>query len=93
MRQHRLLGAVALLIALNASFGIGAASPPQTEFLGFRLGEELRYVLGPPEELLQGESAMWTIRLEEIREDPGEPAVGVFVFGFERTAALSIGSG
>ncbi len=93
MRQNRFLGAATLLIASSASLGIGAAPTRQAELLGFRLGEELRYVLGPQEKLLQGESAVWTIRLDEIREQPGEPAVGVFALGFERTAVLSAGSG
>ena len=63
MWRNRFLGTATLLIALHASFGKGATSPPQAAFLGFRLGQELRYVLGPQEQLLEGESAMWTIRL------------------------------
>ncbi len=68
----------------------GVPSGAQSEFLGFRLGEELRYALGPRSSLLDGESAVWTIRLDEIREEPGEAAVGVFELGYERSAPLSV---
>ena len=44
-------------------------------FLGFQLGEERRYVLGPPQELYAGENGMWSIRL---RETLGDPPEGIF---------------
>ena len=50
------------------------AAPGQGEkFLGYEVGEERRYVLGPPESLLRGEMGMWSIRLEEVYQTDGEP--------------------
>ena len=85
-----------VLIGLAASAAVAsgngpAVSAPQQEFLGYRLGEERIYVLGPQEEIYGGESALWTIQLDEIRE--GDPTVGVFDLGFERSASMSAGSG
>ena len=87
----------ALLLALFSAFaasGLSAASgapPPfQNDFFGFQVGEELRYVLGPPGELFGGESATWTIALAGVREEPGQPAVGVFDLAFERNAPVSV---
>jgi hypothetical protein len=44
---------------------VGQRSVAET-FLGFEIGEELRYVLGPDDALLRGERGLWSIRLEEI---------------------------
>lgn len=57
------------------------ASDPATRaqepsFLGFDVGEERRYVLGPAEELLGSEAATWSIRLRELL---GNPPDGIFV--------------
>ena len=80
-------------VPVPALFGVpfGVPSGVPSEFLGFRLGEELRYTLGPRGSLLDGESAVWTIRLDEIREEPNEAAVGVFELGYERSAPLLAG--
>jgi len=85
-----------VLIGLIAAAAVAsgdrpAVSAPQQEFLGYRLGEERIYVLGPQEDLYGGESALWRIHLDGIRE--GDPTVGIFDLEFERSAAVSIGSG
>jgi hypothetical protein len=92
--------AAIVAVAINASMVAASDAtriPPspgaQSEFSGFRRGEELRYQLGPRGQLLQGESAMWTLRLDEVREAPGGATVGVFELGYERSAFLSAGSG
>lgn len=54
--------------ASTASAGKGASQAPS--FLGFGMGEERRYVLGPPEDLYAGEGAMWTMTLREVLADP-----------------------
>lgn len=51
------------------------------EFLGFALGEERRYVLGPTEALNANESARWSIRLASVS---GDPPVGTFWLTHER---------
>lgn len=42
----------------------------QHTFLGFGVGEERRYVLGPADALYRGEHAAWSIRLQELIVDP-----------------------
>jgi hypothetical protein len=64
--HHSAAGAATLQLASSA--------------FGFYLGEERRYVLGPPEALGAGESATWLIRLERLR-DNGE---AVFTLGHQR---------
>jgi hypothetical protein len=50
------------------------AAPGQGDkFLGYEIGEERRYVLGPPESLFRGETGTWSIRLEEVYETDAEP--------------------
>ena len=100
MRRSKMLpfAAASLLAAVAVSAAtsgvpVARASAAQIDFLGFRPGEELRYVLGPTEELFPGEGATWTMRLVEVREEPGEAAIGVFELAFERHAPTSRGSG
>ncbi len=47
-----------------------ADSLPQSMF-GFEVGEERRYILGPPEALLEGERYEWIIRLADISLNRG----------------------
>jgi hypothetical protein len=66
-----------------------AQRPEQsTKFLGYEIGEERRYVLGPPEALGRGETGMWGIRLEEVYDEGTEDAAGVFALGHEWHAEL-----
>lgn len=68
------------------SEGSGVASAQASgraeQFLGFRVGEERHYRLGPVESLNLGESASWTIRLDRVA---GDPPVGVFALAHERS--------
>jgi hypothetical protein len=54
-------------------------------FLGYQIGEERRYVLGPPESLARAEYALWSIRLESVSEDLDR---GVFAYTHERSVPL-----
>ena len=63
-------GAGSALVAHAPSNNRAAVSQSSPSFLGFGLGEERRYVLGPAEELYSGEGAMWSIRLRELMADP-----------------------
>jgi hypothetical protein len=61
------------------------AADDEGEFLGYQVGEERRYVLGPPEELANAEYALWTARLDSVAED-NERAV--FSYTHERSIPL-----
>jgi len=78
-----------LLLVISASAPALAQRPADSEkFLGYFIGEERRFVLGPPEALGRGESGVWAIRLEEVYE-PGTPAAAaVFALGHEWHAPL-----
>jgi len=68
-----------------------ASGPRARDFLGFEIGEELRYVLGPPESLLRGETGMWSIRLDEVYAgEKGDPE-GVFALRHQWQAPQPIG--
>jgi hypothetical protein len=54
-------------------------------FLGYQVGEERRYVLGPPESLASAEYALWTMRLESVSEDA---ARADFSYTHERSIPL-----
>ncbi len=60
--------AALLLLVLVGPSPASPQSPPS--FLGFDLGEERRYVLGPADDLYLGEGAVWTIQLREVLADP-----------------------
>ena len=62
-----------------------ATQDPATTF-GFQVGEERRYVLGPPETLRNGESATWTISLGRLS---GPDPDAVFQLQHERSASAS----
>jgi len=52
---------------------VGAANDdqaPEAGAFGFGLGEERRYVIGPPGALQPGEAELWIIRLESISGEP-----------------------
>jgi len=68
--------------------GAEAASSPQgvERAFGFRAGEERRYVLGPAESLMDGESATWRIVFEELR---GDPPLAVFKIEHARKRPIS----
>jgi hypothetical protein len=87
------LVAMAVISASPAGAGMAASASPthgsngtsQAElFLGFGLGEERRYVLGPAENLYRGEAAMWTMRLREVLADPPH---AIFELGHEWSSA------
>lgn len=90
--------AVPLLLTLPGGGQMRADSPqqqagqgpridaPRPAFLGFDVGEERRYVLGPPEALSEGELASWSIRLAELLGDPPE---GIFALHHEWHAPAS----
>jgi len=74
-RSLSYLVVVLLLILAGTSPALFATPAQGQRFLGFEVGEERRYVLGPPESLLRGETAMWSIQLDEIYTgEDGAPA-------------------
>ena len=73
-----------LILGLAASAPAAAQRPSGSEtFLGYGIGEERRFVLGPPEALGRGESGVWAIRLEEVYLPGTESAEAVFALGHE----------
>lgn len=54
-------------------------------FLGFQQGVARRYALGPPEALVEGEAAEWSITLHHV-EGEGEGALAVFDLDYTRRA-------
>ena len=74
---------------LREAAGVGRPQVPDRAF-GYFVGEERRYVLGPPESLLDGEGRDWRIKLESI-EGEAEDYVANFSFEFEdRTPGMSV---
>jgi len=61
--------------------GSGLSQGAERAF-GYLIGEERRYILGPPESLLDGEGRDWLIRLDRIEGD-AEDFVAVFALEFE----------
>jgi hypothetical protein len=55
-----------------ASPGAVQAAEASFRLLGFRVGEERRYALGPPDALLQGEAAEWGIKLHHLEGEAPE---------------------
>lgn len=74
-----MLAALALLAVTSAQEAI----PPQSLF-GFQEGVERRYVLGPPEALVEGESAEWGITLHHV-EGEGTDLRAVFDLAYTRS--------
>ena len=69
--RRRVLGPATLLTAsLVASGALAVPQQPSSSYLGFELGEERRYVLGPAESLYSSEGAVWSMRLREVLADP-----------------------
>lgn len=64
----------------------GSLTQERATAFGYEVGEERRYVLGPPEALRNGESATWTIALESLR---GPGADAVFRLRHERSVPVS----
>lgn len=91
MRPVLRLALVVVVLAISGGVRLVAAQPVQGErFLGFEIGEERRYVLGPEDTLGRNERGIWSIRLDEVFETGGEPE-GLFVLSHEWGAPPSIG--
>lgn len=80
MRFAPRLSLFVLVLVLGASLSLAVAAVQEAEpplrLLGFRVGEERRYALGPPDALRQGEAATWGIKLHHIEgEAPALRAV------------------
>jgi hypothetical protein len=77
------IAVAALLIAARLP---GAAAPraSQQSFFGFTPGVERRYLLGPPEALVDGESAEWRMTLHHV-EGEGDTARAVFDLDYTRS--------
>ncbi len=73
-RRHVILAAAVSFFCVGTLVArVGAASDdqaPEAGAFGFGLGEERRYVIGPPGALQPGEAELWIIRLESISGEP-----------------------
>ena len=67
------------------------ADLPQTMF-GFEVGEQRRYVLGPPDALVEGESMVWNMRLVDVTMSDSK-LFAVFDLRFQATAFTSLDMG
>ncbi len=91
MRRVLGLSLAVVVLAFSPRASLVAAQPPQGErFLGFEIGEERRYVLGPEDALGRSERGKWLIRLDEVFEIDGEPE-GLFALSHEWSAPPPIG--
>ena len=64
---------------------VGPREGRPAEMFGFRLGDERRYVMGPPGHFQPGEMESWSIRLQQIVDDPaqGERRIARFSLHYE----------
>lgn len=81
----------ALAVAIVTPLAIAApAAQDAAPLLGYEIGEERRYVVGPEDALRAGEHVNWSIRLDRI-ETEERLRVGVFEIGHE-TVRRGIGN-
>lgn len=86
MRHRITITALAAIVATAAallSVAVSAQAPAPEAAFGYRVGEERRYVLGPPDALDPGEWAEWSLRLDRL-EDGEEGWLARFEFSHER---------
>lgn len=69
-RPHGAAAVASSLPASRADSIVVDTTQTSSTFLGFELGEERRYALGPPELLYAGEQAIWSVRLAAILAEP-----------------------
>ncbi len=74
---------VAFLCLSASAAGLALQVETPQSFLGFRVGEERRYVLGPAEALVAGEAAEWGIKLHHV-EAGGAGPMAVFDLDYTR---------
>ena len=94
MRGSRLIWLASFALALlcgasHSSFAAVASAPQAGDYLGFDIGEERHYVLGPPDALQPRESAKWTIRLDRVDDEGGGRRL-VFTLSHTREAPRSL---
>ena len=70
------------LAAAQAGLPAGAVAQVE-EFLGFEIGEQRRYLLGPPEALGAGEQGRWTITLDTVHPTGARSFEAVFLLTSE----------
>jgi hypothetical protein len=75
-----LVAAVAVVASVHPA-AIAEASAAEAigvdTFLGFEIGEERRYAVGPDDALRPGEEITWSVRLDHVQSD-GDRPLGVF---------------
>lgn len=85
---HLTAAAVGLLVAagvamsLQPAFVEDAAAAGLDTFLGFEVGEERRYAVGPDGALRDGEEITWRVQLDRVEVEEGR-RIGVFMLGHE----------
>ena len=62
---------------------LAVESPGLDLFVGFEVGEERRYIIGPDNAMRDGEEITWSVRLVRV-ENAGDRNVGVFELNHER---------
>lgn len=66
-----IVGALFCLAAMPAQLGTaGNEQAPEARPFGFRIGQERRYAIGPPDALEPGEGELWIMRLVSISGEP-----------------------
>ena len=91
MRPALRMFLVVAVLLTPAGAPLVAAQPLQGErFLGFEIGEERRYILGPEDTSGRSERGIWSIRLDEVFETGGEPE-GLFALSHEWSAPPPLG--
>jgi len=95
-----LVGALVLTAATVASIqpvfvaeAVAAETSAFDTFLGFEVGEERRYVVGPDDALRPGEEITWSVRLDRVDAVEGRN-VGVFTLAHEhKRYGISVNGG
>lgn len=95
---HLTVAAIGLLVAASAAMSLqpalieDAAAAAPDAFLGFDLGEERRYAVGPREALRSGEAITWRVQLDRVEAEEGR-RIGVFLLEHEQKRSGLSGAG
>lgn len=103
MRRHLSITLIAVGMLATAAAAVALQPEPPAAittvesgaldtFLGFEVGEERRYVVGPKEALRDGESISWSVRLDRVENEAGS-SVGVFALTHEQVRSGVSGRG
>lgn len=77
-----LLVVASAVVSLQPALIDDAAAAGLDTFLGFEVGEERRYAVGPDDALRDGEQITWSVQLDRVETEEGRN-IGVFLLGHE----------